>query len=344
MAINLYGKSFLSLLDFTCEELMYLLDLAHKLKHKRAKGIPGILLQGKNLALLFEKTSTRTRCAFELGMVEEGGHCSYIDIASSQFAKKESIEDSAKVLQGFYHGIGFRGFAQQTVIDLDKYSNMSIYNALTDEEHPTQIMADLMTIQEELPHKSLAEIKIVFVGDTRNNMTNAWMYGCAKLGMHFVAYGPKELHPNEDNLLIARRYAQESRAIIEVSENIECLKNADVIYTDAWVSMGEEDKLVERVKILKNYQVTMDLLAKTNNPQVIFMHCLPAFHDQNTKFTQNALKDYGVDVTEVSDEVFKSKHSVVFKEAENRLHSIKAILVATLSDKLSSSKNHSKTE
>lgn len=332
MSVNLYGKSFLSLLDFSQDELIYLLTLAHELKQKRAEGRSGILLQGKSVALLFEKTSTRTRCAFEMGVQEEGGCVTYIDISSSQFGKKESVEDSARVLAGFYHAIEFRGFSQQVVCDLAKYSNIPVYNGLTDDEHPTQIMADLMTIQEELPHKPLAKIKIVFVGDTRNNMANTWMYACAKLGMHFVAYGPTELHPNPDNVLLAREHAKSSGGVIEVSENSNCLDNADVVYTDAWVSMGEEDKILERVNLLKQYQVTMDMLQKTKNPNVLFMHCLPAFHDTKTKFAQECLDKYGLDITEVTDEVFRSRHSVIFKESANRLHSIKAILVATLNN------------
>jgi ornithine carbamoyltransferase len=330
VAVNLYGKSFLSILDLSKEEILYLLDLSHHLKKKRQSGVRGDLLAGKNVALLFEKTSTRTRCAFELGVAEEGGHPSYIDIGSSQFGKKESVEDSAKVFAGFYHAICFRGFLQQTVFDLAKHSLIPVYNALTDDEHPTQIMADLMTIQEELPEKKLSDVKIVFVGDTRNNVAYSWMYACAKLGMHFVAYGPRELHPQEKNVQLAKEIARHSGATIEVSDDSSCLENADVIYTDVWVSMGEEAKLHERVLLLKDYRVTMDMLMKTKNPKVIFMHDLPAFHDKENEYAKTAFEKYGLDVTEVSDEVFRSKHSVVFREAENRLHTIKAIIVATL--------------
>ncbi|HLX54736.1 MAG TPA: ornithine carbamoyltransferase [Aquella sp.] len=332
MAITLYGKSFLTLADFSEDEIYYLLNLAHELKHKRQKEIPGGLLQGKNVVLLFEKSSTRTRCAFETGIIEEGGHVTYLDTTSSQFGKKESVEDSAKVWASIYHAIGFRGFSQKTVYDLAKYSNIPVYNGLTDEDHPTQILADLMTIQEELPNKPLSKIKVVFVGDTRNNLSLAWMYGCSKLGMHFVAYGPEELHPNSNNLHIASKYAAQSGAVIEVTDDAECLKNADVIYTDTWVSMGEESQLVQRYELLKNYQVTMETLMKTNNPQVLFMHCLPAFHNMQTQFVKDAFSKYKIDITEVTDEVFNSKHSVVFKEAANRLHTIKAVLVATLNE------------
>ncbi|MFN8770562.1 MAG: ornithine carbamoyltransferase [Neisseriaceae bacterium] len=333
MSINLYGRSFLTLLDFSEDEIYYLLNLAHKLKQKRQNDTTGNLLRGKNVVLIFEKSSTRTRCAFEIGIVEEGGHVTYLDIESSQFGKKESIADSAQVLAGFYHAIGFRGFLKQTICDLAKYSNIPVYNGLTDDDHPTQILADLMTIQEQLPNKKLNQVKVVFVGDTRNNMAIAWLYVCAKLGMHCVLYGPKQLHPNHDIINIVKS-ANNGVAKIEISDNDECLRNADVVYTDAWVSMGEEHQIVERVKLLKDYQVTMAMLEKTKNPQVLFMHCLPAFHDMETKFAKDALTNYGIDITEVADEVFKSKHSVVFEESANRLHTIKAILVATLNKSL----------
>lgn len=331
MHINLYNRSFLSLLDFNKDEIRHLLDLSHELKLKRKKGINGELLKGKNIALLFEKTSTRTRCAFEIGIIEEGGYPSFIDVASSQFGKKESVSDSAKVLSGFYHAIQLRGYAQKTVEELAHHAGIPVYNGLTNEDHPTQILADLMTIEEELPYKPLSKIKIVYVGDTRNNIANAWMYGASKMGMHFVAYGPKELHPESGKLEKAQKIAKENGGIIEVSSDENCLNNADVIYTDVWVSMGEESQIVSRANLLKKYQITMEMLNKTNNPNILFMHCLPAYHDFQTKFVQDAFEKYNVDVREVTDEVFNSKHSVVFNESENRLHSIKAILVATLS-------------
>lgn len=330
MKIDLQNRSFLTLLDFSSAEINYLLDLAHQLKHKRKQGIRGNTLAGKNIALLFEKISTRTRCAFEVGVIEEGGYPSFIDVSSSQFGKKESVADSAKVLSAYYHAIEFRGYSQKTVEDLAKYSGIPVYNGLTDEDHPTQILADLMTIQELFPTKSLAEIKIVYVGDTRNNMANAWMYGCAKMGMHFIAYGPKELHPDPDAMTKALECAKLSGAIIEASDNPMCLDGADVIYTDVWVSMGEEAQIVSRAVLLQDYKITKQMLEQTKNPEVIFMHCLPAFHDTTTKFVQDAQTQFGVDVREVADEVFQSKHSAVFQQAENRLHSIKAILVATL--------------
>lgn len=331
MNISLYNKSFLSLLDFTANEIYYLLDLATKLKLKRKQGIPGNLLQGKNIALLFEKTSTRTRSAFEIGVIEEGGYPSFIDISSSQFGKKESVEDSAKVLAGYFHAIEFRGYAQKTVEDLAKYSGIPVYNGLTDEDHPTQILADLLTIQEKLPHKPLSEIKVAYIGDTRNNMANAWMYGCAKLGMHFVGFGPQELHPKDEFMNKALAAANKNGAKIEISSDPLCLKNADVIYTDVWVSMGEEHELQKRASLLKDYKITPELMNATQNPNTLFMHCLPAFHDDHTLAVKKASEEYGIDIKEVSDEVFRSKNSIVFEQAENRLHTIKALLVATLS-------------
>lgn len=326
----LHNRSFLSLLDFSAVELNYLLNLAHDLKAKRAQGILGNSLKGKSVALLFEKTSTRTRSSFEIGVIEEGGYPSFIDVSSSQFGKKESVEDSAKVLAGFYHGIEFRGFAHKTVEDLAKFSGVPVYNGLTDEEHPTQILADMMTIQEVFPHKALKDIKVVYVGDTRNNMSNAWIYGCAIMGMHFVAYGPEDLFPSAEVMAKANAIAKKTGAVIELSSDISALKDADVIYTDVWISMGEEAQIESRAKLLQPYKITTDMLNATQNPDVIFMHCLPAFHDFETKFVKDAQEQFGVDVREVTDEVFRSKHSVVFQQAHNRLHSIKAILVATL--------------
>jgi ornithine carbamoyltransferase len=330
--INLYNRSFITILDFSADEIHYLLKLAHCLKLRRRQGVLGNSLRGKNIALLFEKTSTRTRCAFEIGSVEEGGYPSFIDTTSSQFGKKESVADSARVLASFYHAIQFRGYSQRDIENLAKYAQIPVYNGLTDEDHPTQVLADFMTIQEYLPNKSLSQVKIAYVGDTRNNVANALIYGCAKLGMHFVAYGPKELHPATEVLAKASVYAQLSGAKIEISDDINCLNQADVVYTDVWISMGEEDKIVERANLLKDYKVTPQLLEATANPKVLFMHCLPAFHDRSTKFVQDAWNNYAVDICEVSDEVFHGSNSVVFTQSENRLHSIKAILVATLAD------------
>jgi ornithine carbamoyltransferase len=242
--------------------------------------------------------------------------------------KKESLEDSAKVLGRFYDGIEYRGFKQSVVEDLAKYSGVPVWNGLTDVDHPTQILADLLTIEEHI-NKPLNKVKVVFVGDTRNNMSYAWMYGCAKMGMNFVAYGPKELWPSGDTLVKIRQVADETGAVITVSDKLEDIKGADVIYTDVWVSMGEEAQMEERVRLLTNYRVTTDMLNATGNSEVVFMHCLPAYHDLETKVAKEA-SERGLDVREVTDEVFRSKHSIVFDEAENRMHTIKAVMVATL--------------
>lgn len=328
MAVNLKGRSFLTLMDFTPSEIRYMLDLSHDLKAKKRAGIYNYLLKGKNVVLLFEKTSTRTRCAFEVAALEEGAHVTFLDSGSSQMGKKESLEDTAKVLGRFYDGIEYRGYKQSVVEDLAKHSGVPVWNGLTDIDHPTQILADLLTIEEHVA-KPLNKVKVVFAGDTRNNMSYAWMYGCAKLGMHYVALGPKELAPSEEIMNKVREVTKETGAVIEFSSDMEAVKGADVIYTDVWASMGEEDQIPERVRLLTPYKVTMDMLGKTGNPDVIFMHCLPAFHDFETK-TAKDQKEKGFDIREVTDEVFRSRHSVVFDEAENRMHTIKAVMVATL--------------
>ena len=328
MAVNLKGRSFLTLMDFTPSEIRYMLDLSHDLKAKKRAGIVNYLLKGKNIVLLFEKTSTRTRCAFEVGALEEGAHVTYLDQNSSQMGKKESLEDTAKVLGRYYDGIEYRGYKQTVVEDLAKFSGVPVWNGLTDVDHPTQILADMLTIEEHVA-KPLNKVKVVFAGDTRNNMAYAWMYGCAKMGMHFVAFGPKELAPNQEIMDKVQAVAKETGAVIEYSSDTAAVKGADVIYTDVWASMGEEDQIPERVRLLTPYKVTMELLQKTGNPDVIFMHCLPAFHDFETKMAKEMM-DKGIDMREVTDEVFRSRHSVVFDEAENRMHTIKAVMVATL--------------
>jgi len=328
MAVNLKGRSFLTLLDFTPSEIRYMLDLAHDLKSKKRAGISNYVLKGKNIVLLFEKTSTRTRCAFEVGALEEGAHVTYLDQNSSQMGKKESLEDTAKVLGRYYDGIEYRGYKQQVVEDLAKHSGVPVWNGLTDVDHPTQILADLLTIEEHVA-KPLNKVKVVFAGDTRNNMSYAWMYGCAKMGMHFVAFGPQELAPSNEVMAKVQAIAKETGAKIEFSSDSESVKGADVIYTDVWASMGEEALIPDRVKLLTPYKVTMELLNKTGNSDVIFMHCLPAFHDFETKMAKEWM-DKGVDIREVTDEVFRSRHSVAFDEAENRMHTIKAVMVATL--------------
>ncbi|MEL7564026.1 MAG: ornithine carbamoyltransferase [Dehalobacterium sp.] len=328
MAVNLKGRSLLTLMDFSPLEIRYLLDLARDLKAKKRAGIYNYLLKGKNIVLLFEKASTRTRCAFEVAALEEGAHVTFLDSNSSQMGKKESLEDTAIVLGRFYDGIEYRGFNQSVVEDLAKYSGVPVWNGLTDVDHPTQILADLMTIEEHVA-KPLNKVKVVFAGDTRNNMAYAWMYGCAKMGMHFVALGPKELSPSNDVLAKVNKVGQETGAVIEFVSDLNAVEGADVIYTDVWASMGEEDKIPERVKMLTPYQVNMDLLKKTGNSDVIFMHCLPSFHDFETRMAKEQ-KENGFDIREVTDEVFRSRHSVVFDEAENRMHTIKAVMVATL--------------
>ena len=330
MAVNLKGRSFLTLMDFTPEEIRYMLDLAHDLKAKKRAGIYNDVLKGKNVCLLFEKTSTRTRCAFEIACLEEGAHVTFLDSKSSQMGKKESPEDTAKVLGRFFDGIEYRGYKQSVVEDLAKFAGVPVWNGLTDVDHPTQILADLLTIEEHVA-KPLNKIKVVFCGDVRNNMSYAWMYGCAKMGMHFVAYGPKELADQVDPEVLrkVREVAEYTGATIEVCSEPSCLKDADVLYTDIWASMGEEAQIPERVKLLTPYRVTMDMIKETGNKDVIFLHCLPSFHDFETTMAKEQ-KELGYDIREVTDEVFRSRHSKVFDEAENRMHTIKAVIVATI--------------
>ncbi len=330
MAVNLKGRSFLTLMDFTPTEIRYMLDLAHDLKAKKRAGINNQLLKGKNIVLLFEKTSTRTRCAFEVACMDEGGGVTFLDSKSSQMGKKETIADTAKVLGRFYDGIEYRGYKQSVVEELAANAGVPVWNGLTDVDHPTQILADLLTIEEHVA-KPLNKVKVVFCGDVRNNMSYAWMYGCAKMGMHFVAYGPKELADEIDKNVLARanEVAKETGAVIEVSSDASCLKGADVLYTDIWASMGEEDQIPERVRLLTPYKVTQEMVEATGNDDVIFMHCLPSFHDFETTMASEQ-KELGYDIREVTDEVFLSRRSVVFDEAENRMHTIKAVIVATI--------------
>ena len=327
MAVNLRGKHLLTLKDFTPEEIRYMLDLSLDLKRKKRAGIRGNLLDGRNIVLLFEKASTRTRCAFETAAFDEGGRVTFL--TNSQMGKKESIEDTAKVLGRFYDGIEFRGFKQKTVDDLARYAGVPVWNGLTDLYHPTQILADFLTVMEHCD-KPLNKVKFVYAGDARNNMGNSLMIGAAKMGMHFVALAPKELFPSEELVAEMNEIARETGAVIELSESLDAVKDADVIYTDVWVSMGEEAMFEERIKQLKPYQVNMDMVRKTGNDDVLFMHCLPAFHDTETSIGLEVKEKFGLDSMEVTDEVFRSKHSVVFDEAENRMHTIKAVMVATI--------------
>ena len=330
MAVNLKGRRFLTLEDFTPGEIRSLLALGHDLKAKRRAGTPGRALEGKHIVLLFEKTSTRTRCSFEVAATQEGGHVTYLDAGSSQMGKKESLEDSAKVLGRFFDGIEYRGYEQKVVEDLAKFAGVPVWNGLTDADHPTQILADMMTIEEHCP-KPLREVKVVFPGAVRNNMCYAWMYGCAKMGMHFVGLGPKELIDGVDQQVLAevQQVARETGATIEITNDMNTIHGADVIYGDIWASMGEEDLIPERAKLLTPYRVTEETMEQTGNPHALYMHCLPSFHDFETKLAKE-WHDKGVDIREVTDEVFRGKHSVVFDEAENRMHSIKAVLVATM--------------
>lgn len=327
MPVNLKGRNFLTLRDFTPEEIRYMLDLSHELKTKKRLGIRNKLLEGKNIVLLFDKTSTRTRCAFEVAAYDEGAQVTFL--SNSQMGKKESLEDTAKVLGRFYDGIEYRGFKQEVVELLAKHAGVPVWNGLTDMYHPTQILADFMTIEEHV-HKPINKVKLVYVGDARNNMGNSLMIGAAKMGMEFVGIAPKSLFPDEKLVEAMNEVAKETGAHISFSENIDDVKGADAIYTDVWVSMGEEAQFEERIKLLTPYRVTMDMLAKTGNPEVIFLHCLPSFHDLETSVGRDIYEKFGIKEMEVTDEVFRSKHSKVFDEAENRMHTIKAVMVATI--------------
>jgi len=298
MPVSLKGRHLLTLKDFTPQEIRYLLDLSKDLKAKKRSGVKGHLLERKNICLIFEKTSTRTRCAFEVAAFDEGASVTFL--TNSQMGKKESIEDTAKVLGRFYDGIEFRGFEQKTVQELAKYAGVPVWNGLTDMYHPTQILADFLTIMEHVD-KPLHKVKFVYAGDARNNMGNSLMIGAAKMGMHFVALAPKSLWPSEDLVKEMQVVAKETGAILEFSEDVAAVDGADVVYTDVWVSMGEEHLFAERIKMLKPYQVNMDMLKKTNNPNVIFMHCLPAFHDQMTDVGVQVCKEHGIAEMEVTD-------------------------------------------
>ena len=326
---TLKGRNFLKLLDFTPAEISELLDLAANLKAKKKAGVPHRLCEGKNIALIFEKTSTRTRCAFEVAAADLGMHPVYLDPKSSQIGKKESIADTARVLGRMFDGIEYRGFGQQIVEELAKYSGVRVWNGLTNEFHPTQILADFLTIQEHFGR--LAGIKLVYMGDARYNMGNSLMVGCAKMGMHFVACAPKAYFPNADLIAQCEQIAAQTGAVLEFIEDpMAATKDADVIYTDVWVSMGEPDSVwKERIDALLPYQVNEALMANAG-PQCRFMHCLPAFHDLKTTVGQEIFEKFGIDCMEVTDDVFESAQSIVFDEAENRMHTIKAVMAATL--------------
>lgn len=323
------GRNFLKLLDFTSEEMGALLDYAAYLKKLKKDGVPHEYFKGKNVALIFEKTSTRTRCAFEVASADLGMHPVYLDPSGSQLGKKESIADTARVLGRMFEGIEYRGFGQERVEALAKYAGVPVWNGLTDEFHPTQILADFLTIQEHFG--SLKGKKLVFMGDARFNMANSLMVGCAKMGMQFTACSGSRYFPNQELTETCMKIASETGAVISFCEDpMEAVKGADVIYTDIWVSMGEPDSVwEERIKDLTPYRVTKELM-EAAGPQCKFMHCLPSFHDLNTVIGKQVFEKYGLDSMEVSDEVFESERSIVFDEAENRMHTIKAVMAATL--------------
>ncbi len=331
MNINLKGKSFLKLLDLTPEQIEGLLDLASDLKAKKKAGIPHRLCEGKNIALIFEKTSTRTRCSFEVAAADLGMHPVYLDPKSSQIGKKESIADTARVLGRMFDGIEYRGYGQEIVEALAEYSKVPVWNGLTNEFHPTQILADFLTIREHFG--SLKGRKLVYMGDARYNMGNSLMVGCAKLGMHFVACAPKKYFPNAELVNECLEIAKETGATIELIEDpMTATKNADVIYTDVWVSMGEPDEIwKERIDDLSPYSVTKALMDNAGK-QCRFMHCLPAFHDLETTIGKEIYDKFGLTSMEVTNEVFEGEQSIVFDEAENRMHTIKAVMAATLAD------------
>lgn len=329
--MNLIGRHFLTLKDFTKEEILYLLDLSASLKEKKKKGISVDIYRGKNVALIFEKTSTRTRCAFEVAAHDLGMGTTYLDPASSQIGKKESIADTAQVLGSMYEGIEYRGYGQEIVEELAQYAGVPVWNGLTNEYHPTQMLADMLTIREELGQ--LEGVRLVYMGDARYNMGNSLMIACSKLGMHYVACAPKEYFPNEELVLQCREYAKLSGATITLTEDvIEGTKDAHVIYTDVWVSMGEPDEVWEtRIKELSSYKVTQEVMGNASK-NAIFLHCLPAFHDLKTKIGKEMGQRFSITEMEVTDEVFQASYSKVFQEAENRMHTIKAVMAATIGD------------
>lgn len=329
MGVNLSGRSFLKLLDFSTEEIQYLIDLSAEFKRMKLAGVPHRYLEGKNIVLLFEKTSTRTRCAFEVGGMDLGMGVTYLEPGSSQMGKKESIEDTARVLGRMYDGIEYRGFAQEKVECLAENAGVPVWNGLTTEFHPTQMIADMLTIKENFGH--LKGLNFTFMGDAGNNVGNSLMVACAKLGLNFCACGPKEQMPHADLVETCKQIAAEHGSTITLTEDVhEGTKNADVIYTDIWVSMGEPDSIwATRIKLLEPYRVTKEVMANTAD-DAIFMHCLPSFHDTNTTIGAEIAEKFGVKEMEVADEVFESKQSKVFDEAENRMHTIKAVMYATL--------------
>lgn len=331
MAFNLRNRNFLKLLDFTPKEITFLLDLSADLKKAKYAGTEQPKLVGKNIALIFEKDSTRTRCAFEVAAFDQGARITYLGPSGSQIGKKESMKDTARVLGRMYDGIEYRGFGQEIVEELGKYAGVPVWNGLTNEFHPTQILADFLTMMENTD-KPLNQVRFAYLGDARNNMGNSLMVGAAKMGMDFRAVAPKQLWPDEALVKTCRDIAKDTGAVITLTESVDDgVKGVDFLYTDVWVSMGEPDHVwEERIKMMLPYQVNKVMLDKTGNPKVKFLHCLPAFHNRQTTIGEQIYQKFGVEAMEVDDEVFESPASLVFDEAENRLHTIKAVMVATL--------------
>ena len=331
MAFNLRNRNFLKLLDFSPKEIKFMLDLAVDLKKAKYAGTETQLLKGKNIALIFEKASTRTRCAFEVAVNDQGAGVTFLGPSGSQMGKKESMKDTARVLGRMYDGIEYRGFGQEIVEELGAHAGVPVWNGLTNEFHPTQVLADFLTIIEH-SNKPLNEVTLAYLGDARNNMGNSLMVGSAKMGMKFRAVAPKNLWPNEELVKKCKEIAKETGAVIELADDpVKGVKSADFLYTDVWVSMGEpEEAWQQRIELLTPYQINSKTMELTGNPKAKFMHCLPAFHNRETKVGEEIFQKYGMDGLEVTEEVFESEASIVFDEAENRLHTIKAIMVATL--------------
>lgn len=331
MSTILHARHFLKLLDFSGKEIEYLLDLAAELKWAKSAGTEEQRLNGRNIALIFEKTSTRTRCAFEVAAYDQGAHVTYLGPSGSQIGTKESMKDTARVLGRMYDGIQYRGFEQSIVEELAKYAGVPVWNGLTDEFHPTQILADFLTMREHCD-KPLSEIKFAYLGDARNNMGNSLMVGAAKMGMDFRAAAPKECQPTEALQLECQKIAAESGAKITITDDLAlAVKDCDFLYTDVWVSMGEANEVwAKRIELLKPYQINKKAMELTGNPEVKFLHCLPAYHNRNTKIGEEIYQKFGIESMEVTDEVFESEASIVFDQAENRMHTIKAVMVATL--------------
>jgi len=332
MAFNLRNRHFLKLLDFTPQEIKFLLDLALDLKKAKYAGFEQQRLVGKNIALIFEKSSTRTRCAFEVAAFDQGAHVTYLGPSGSQMGAKESMKDTARVLGRMYDGIEYRGFGQSIVEELAKYAGVPVWNGMTNEYHPTQVLADFLTMMEH-SDKPLHQVKFAYLGDARNNMGNSLLVGAAKMGMDFRSVAPKSVQPNKELVATAKRIADQTGAKITVTDDLtKGVKGCDFLYTDVWVSMGEPEKVwQERIKLLKPYQVNAAAMQKTGNPHVKFMHCLPAFHNRDTTIGEEIYQKFGLEAMEVTEAVFESPASIVWDEAENRIHTIKAVMVATLS-------------